>query len=298
MKKQPKKIKLSIIILTFNSENELPACLESIYKFDADKLTRQEWELTVIDNHSSDQTISQLRKNLFKYPHLKIIENRENLGFGPANNLAAKKSAGQFVLFLNPDTVVEKNSLSMPLSYLEGHPDVGVATAKLILGNNQVDMTCHRGFPTPWNSLCYFTGLSKVFPTSRFFAGYTLGNLDLNTDSEIDAVTGAYLMMPRLLGEKLNWFDPDFFWKGEDLDLCYRVKAAGYKVMYLPEAIVHHFKGASKGHQKGSKTLAARFEVMRLFYNKHYRNKYPTFIRLLVATGINILEKLANHGIL
>ncbi len=289
MKKQPGKIELSIIILTFNNETDLPVCLNSIYESGFLK----NWEVIVIDNNSEDKTVSNLKDNLKKYENLTIIENKENLGFGPANNLAAKKANGDYVLFLNPDTKLEKDAIGGPLNYLKEHIGVGAVSAKLVLGNGKIDLTCHRGEPTPWNSFCYFSGLSKLFPKSATFSGYYLGNLDLTKESEVESINGAYFMLPKEVGTKLSWFDEDFYWKGEDLDLSYRIKELGLKIVYLPEFVVHHYKGSSKGHKRGSKTLESRFEVMRLFYDKHYKNKYPSWMRNFVLAGIKARYLLA-----
>ncbi len=264
MKKPQPETELSIIILTYNSANELPNCLGSLYEFNREKLLSGEWEVIVIDNNSTDQTILNLEKNRGAYPNLVIRKNQDNLGFGAGNNAAAKEARGNYLLFLNPDTVVENDSMSLPLDYLKHHPDTGAVSVKLLLGNGQIDMTCHRGFPTPWNSFCYFSGLTRIFPRSRLFAGYTLGNKDLSSSHQVDAINGAFFMMPRALGQTLGFFDEAFYWKGEDLDLCYRLVQKGFKVMYLPQAVVHHFKGAPGGHKRVSKTLQARFAVTQL----------------------------------
>lgn len=297
MNKLRKKTELSIIIVSYNSQKELPVCLDSIYKFNGEKIKSGLWEILIVDNTSTDGTDAWLRQAGENYPRLEIYLSKENLGFGAGNNLGVTESSGQFVLFLNPDTVVEKRSIEFPLRFLSLHPDVGAVTAKTVLGNGQLDATCHRGFPTPWNAFCYFSGLTKLFPHTRLFAGYTLGYLDPNKPHEVDSINGAFFLMPRSLGEKLKWFDEYFFWKGEDLDLCYRIKQLGYKIMYFPQVKVWHFKGSSKGHQPGSRTLSARFEVMRLFYDKHYKSRYPLIVRALVLTGIKLREIMASFGL-
>ncbi len=294
MNKPPKEVELSIIIVSYNSQKELPVCLDSIYKFNVEKFKNGLWEIVVVDNNSSDKTVGFVKKD---FPGVSVIASKKNLGFGSGNNLGVKKSVGKYILFLNPDTVVKKDSIGFPLDYLSAAPDVGALTIKTVLGNGQFDTTCHRGFPTPWNSFCYFSGLTRLFPKSRAFAGYTLGYLDLNQPHEVDAINGAYFMLSRSLGEKLGWFDEKFFWKGEDLDLCYRIKEVGYKIFYLSQVTVIHFKGSSQGHRPGSRSLAARFEVMRLFYDKHYKSKYPSIVRSLVLTGIRIRELFANRGL-
>lgn len=294
IKDKSASVELTIIILSYNVSEQLVNCLESIYSFDKDKLAAGEWELLVPDNGSTDNTITVLKEK--NYPGLKILENKENLGFSAGNNVAAKQARGKYVLFLNPDTVVEKDSIGYCLNYLQQHPNIGAATVEVLLGNGKLDMTAHRGFPTPWNSFCYFSGLTKIFPTVKLFSGYSLGYLDLKTDHEVDAINGAFFMMPTTLGKELHWFDEDFFWKGEDLDLCYRIKEKGYKIMYLPKKKIIHFKGSSHGHRRGSKTLQARFNVMRLFYDKHYKDKYPGIVKEFVFAGIKLKEFLAGFG--
>ena len=292
-----KEIKLSIVIVSFNSTKELPACLDSLYKFNCGEIKSGKWEIINVDNFSSDDTVAWLNREGKNYPGLTVIINKDNLGFGAANNRGALYAKGKYVLFLNPDTVVEKNTINIPLDYLSSHPDVGAVSAKTVLGNGQIDSSCHRGFPTPWNTFCYFSGLTRMFPKSKYFAGYTLGHLDLNTTHEVDAINGAFFLMPRDVGGQLNWFDEDFFWKGEDLDLCFRLKKAGYKIIYLPNVQVIHHKGSSKGHARGSKSLSARFEVMKLFYEKHYHHKYPAFVYYLVMVGIKARKIIANLGV-
>lgn len=288
-----KEVELSIVILTYNNETQLPVCLDSIYKFNYLKLKNKIWEIIVADNNSSDNTVSNLEKDLKKYPNLLLIKNSQNLGFGPGNNLAANQAIGKYILFLNPDTKTEKDTINFPLEFISSHPDVGAVSVKTILGNGLLDYTCHRGFPTPWNSLCYFLGLSKLLPKSKLFSGYTLSYLDLDSPHEVDAINGAFFLMPSNLGRRLGFFDTDFYWKGEDLDLCFRIKSVGYKITYLPQVRLHHFKGSSLGHRRGSKTLEARFEVMRQFYDKHYSSKYPSFVRTLVFIGIHLRYLIA-----
>lgn len=287
MKKPQEKISLSIIILTYNVEKVVKACLDSVIKE-----LKKDWEIIVIDNNSTDKT-REIARN---YP-VKIIENKENSGFAGGNNIAVQQAKGKYILFLNPDTVVEDGAIDYCLKYLETYPEVGAATVKVVLGNGKLDYSCHRGFPTPWNSTAWFTGLSKLFPKSKFFAGYTLGYKNLDEEHEVDAINGAFFMLPKELGDRLNWFDIDFFWNGEDLDFCFRIKELGLKIMYLPLKKIIHLKGASGGHKRGSKTFYARFDVMKIFYDKHYKDKYPFWVRFLVFSGINARMAMAYLGL-
>ena len=280
MKKQQKR--LSIVILTYNVESVIKPCLESVFG-----QLEKDWEVIVVDNNSSDRTLEIVSG----FP-VKIIKNNENLGFAGGNNLAVKQAGGKYILFLNPDTIVEKGAIKYCLDYLENYPNVGAATVKVVLGSGKLDYSCHRGFPTPWNSLTYFSGLAALFSKSKLFAGYTMGYKNFNEVHEVDAINGAFFMMPKDLGDRLNWFDTDFFWNGEDLDFCFRIKQAGYKIMYLPGKKIIHYKGSSGGHKKGSKTFYSRFDVMKLFYDKHYKYVYPKIIRFLVFLGIDLRKAI------
>jgi len=232
-----------------------------------------------------------------------LIENRKNLGFAKANNLGVKESKGEIVLFLNPDTKVPENTLSVMTEYLKVNPKVGIPTCKVVLADGSIDDASHRGFPTPWRAMTHFIGLSKLFPRSQLFNGYHLGYQNMGETHEIDSCVGAFLMIKRDIGDELHWFDEDYFWYGDDLDLCFRAKQAGYQVMYVPTVSIIHYKGAASGLKKYSEHLSsannetkrlatkARFEVMRIFYRKHYLHLYPKWLTGLVFLGISLKQK-------
>ena len=286
------KTDLSIIIVSYNTKNFLRRCLESL---------SPNKEIIVVDNGSVDGSVEMVSKD---FPQLKLIKNKKNLGFAKANNLAIKKASGRYILFLNPDTVVQKNTLKTMVKFMEENPQVGAATCRVELPNGQLDQACHRGFPTAWNAFCYFSGLGKLFPKSKIFAGYSLTCLPLDKTHEIDASAGAFLIVRREIGESLNWFDEDYFWYGEDLDFCYRLKQKGWKIMFVPTTKIIHWKGAASGIKKHSQKISsakkqtrikatkASIEVMRIFFKKHYQNKYPRFVYWLVMLGIKLLEKI------
>ena len=189
---------------------------------------------------------------------------------------------------------------------MDKNKDVAVATPRIDLSDGTLDDACHRGFPTPINALFYFSGIANIFPHNLFFNGYHLGFQNMNKVHEIDSCVGAFMMIRRSVGDKIGWLDQDYFWYGEDIDFCYRVKENGYKVVYLPSTKITHFKGISSGIKNHSKELStassetkklatkARFDVMRLFYKKHYLNKYSKLITDLVFLGINLKEKLSS----
>lgn len=295
----PKKMQvdLSIIIASFNTEKLLRKCLQSI---EAADLCQYKHEVIVVDNASSDSTIKMLKKN---FPQVVLLENKTNLGFARANNLGVKKATGRYILFLNPDTQVSKNAVKVVLDYMKSHKDVAVATPSVELADGELDEGAHRGFPTPWNAFCHFSGIPKIFPKSRIFAGYTMGwELDNPEPHEVDSVVGAFYLVRGEAGEEVGWWDEDYFWYGDELDFSYRLKKAGWKIVYIPSVKILHHKGAASGIGKSDRDITtatretklraarASTEAMRIFYRKHYSNKYPKLLTWLVLAGVDLLE--------
>lgn len=288
------KIKLSVIIVNYSCEKYLYECLSSIEKSDFPK---ENLEIIVVSNSPLNKELINFEN---KYPQTINIHNPENFGFSKANNIGIRESSGQYILILNPDTIIHRSTLSCVVNYLENNPEAGIATCLVKLSDGLIDDACHRGFPTPWNAFCHFSGLADLFPSSGFFNGYHLGYQNLDKIHEIDSCAGAFLMIRRSVGEKLKWFDEDYFWYGEDIDLCFRLKKLGFKVIFIPQAAIVHYKGVTSGIIKQTKNISpatfevkrkatmARFEVMSLFYRKHYLQKYPRLITAIILSGINI----------
>lgn len=293
-------IKLSIIIVNFNSGELLKKCLLTIR---ASFYPKSNFEIIIIDNNSTDSSISEAYSVKGITP--KMIRNEKNLGFAKANNQAISRSNGNYILLLNPDTKLENNTLKTMVSFMDKNIEVGVSTCRVELPDGSIDDASHRGFPTPINALFHFLGLGKLFPQSLIFNGYHLGYKNMNETHEIDSCVGAFMLVRRKVGEKIGWLDEDYFWYGEDIDFCYRVKEMGFKVMYVPITKIIHYKGISSGIKSHSsefstaneetKRLAtqARFDVMKIFYKKHYQNKYPKIITMLVLLAIELKRKVA-----
>jgi len=289
----------SIVIVNFNTYSYLIQTLTSIYN---SELRPDSFEIIVVDNASSDHSLLPIKKN---YPGVNLIINKDNIGFARANNQAVKNAHGEFILFLNPDTIILKETISTVLDFMQRHKEIGVATCKVILPTGKIDDACHRGFPTPWNALCYFTGLSSMFPKSNFFNGYHLGYKDMDKIHEIDSCAGAFMLVRKIAGDQIGWFDEDYFWYGEDLDFCYRIKKAGWKICYIPKVQIVHYKGVASGIKKHSQKISsanrkikllatkARFDVMEIFYKKHYQKTYPNWLTATVLFGIKIKKYFA-----
>lgn len=291
--------KLSIIIVNYHSWEYLEKCLQSILADKEDGFLH-DMEIFIIDN-AFQEKIPDMQKITSKTA-ITIVKNKNNLGFAKANNQGIKKSKGQYVLLLNPDTLVSPKTLQTMVKFMDENPKTGVAGCRVSLPTGKMDDASHRGFPTPWNAFCYFAGLANLFPKSQFFNGYHLGYRQMDKIHEIDACAGAFMMIRRRAGEETGWLDEDYFWYGEDLDFCYRLKQKKWKIMYVPQVGVIHFKGVSSGIKKHSESLSkadeatkkqaqkARFAAMRIFYKKHYRKKYPPLMTGLILAGIRFKE--------
>jgi GT2 family glycosyltransferase len=285
---------LSVIILSYNVEKLLKKAIQAVY----DTYKEMGLQIIVVDNASSDGSVAMVRKN---FPKVDVVTSKTNTGFAAGNNLARKVAKGDFVLFLNPDTEVRGNAIKKCLEILSNRDELGAITCKVMLPNGKLDYSCHRGLPTVWNTFCYWTRLSKLFPKSPVFAGYAATYLDINRGSFVDCISGTFLMIKRKVLDKINWWDEDYWWNGEDIELCYRIKKAGYKIWYEPSEIMMHYKGSSSGLWSTSKVVVAKetkmksaksaARAMRIFTNKHWKELGPAPIMIIVRLGISILEK-------
>lgn len=272
---------LSIIIVNYNTKELLKQTIESVINTTAQAV---KYEIIVSDNGSKDGS-GEMMKSCF--PHIRFIENNANLGFSKANNVAIKESSGRYVLLLNSDTVVKENCLEKCVLYIDEHSEIGVLGCKIVLPDGKLDHACKRGYPTPEASLYYMLKLHKLFPASKKFGAYNLGYLPENEINEVDSLVGAFMMVKREAIEKVGLLDENFFMYGEDIDWCYRIKEAGWKVMYYPEVEIIHYKGASS-KKKRAKTIYEFHRAMYLFYNKHYVHKYNFIITFFVYLGIGL----------
>lgn len=288
---------VSIVIVSFNTKELLLDCLKSIEN--ASK--RLKTEVFVVDNNSHDQTTQAVKD---QFPQIKVIANQKNIGFSKANNLAIKLATGKYILVLNPDTKLAPDTLLKMKDFMDNNSNVAVATCRVELTTGNLDKDCRRHFPTPWRSLCHFTSLDQIFRTSKLFDQYYMGYISDQNEHEIDSCAGAFMIIRSPALKKVGTFDEDFFFYGEDLDLCWRFKEKGYKIMFTPITKIIHYKGASSGIKSQSehlskatreskkRALVESIRAMKLFYQKHYREKYPFFVTWLVLIGIKLLESI------
>lgn len=277
---------LSIIIVNYNVKEFIQNLLESI-KSASKKIST---EVIIVDNASDDGSIELIRQ---KYPWVKLIVNSRNLGFSKANNLGLKESTGKYLLLLNPDTLVKEDTFEKMIDFFEATPDAGMAGCKLLNTDGTLQLACRRGFPGPWASFTKVTGLSTLFPKSPLFARYNLTYLDENKTYAVDAISGAFMMFKREVYEKTGGLDETFFMYGEDLDLCYRVNKAGYKVYYVHSTEIIHYKGEST-KRSNLNEVKVFYEAMHIFVKKYYSGSW--FLLLFLRSAIFFREMLAFLG--
>lgn len=287
------KFDLSVIILNYNTKELLEDCLNSVKKHSGEvKL-----EVIVSDNASDDGSPDMVRQ---KFPWVKLIEGA-NEGFSKGNNRAKDLVEGEMVLFLNPDTVVKKDVFFKTARYLREHKDVGAVTCKLVLPSGEMDKDTRRSYPTPWVSLTHLVlKLDRVLPKSPLFGRYWYGYIPEDATHSVDAIQGAFFLTYKKILDKIGWFDEGYFFDGEDIDLSWRVKEAGYRLVYFPEVEVIHVKGVTKGKSKKWKhkvPLKQRIKIrlagvssMERFYRKNLWKKYPLVFNLFMICGIKLYK--------
>jgi GT2 family glycosyltransferase len=261
---------ISIIIVNYNVKHFLLQCVRSVEQ----ALKGLSGEIIVVDNHSNDDSVPYLRP---LFPGVQFISLDENVGFGRANNLALEKARGQFILFLNPDTLVEEQTFNVLLAYMREHPEAGACGCKVLNPDGTLQPACRRSFPTPWVAFAKVFGLQALFPRSRLMARYNQTFLDENATYYVDAISGSFMLVRREALDRIGGFDPTFFMYGEDLDLCYRLNAAGWKIAYIHTTKIIHYKGESTRRSSINSTRVF-YQAMRLFAAKHHGRSSVLFL--------------------
>jgi GT2 family glycosyltransferase len=269
-------LKLAVIIVNYNVRHFLEQALLSVRKA-SEGLSVETW---VVDNNSVDDSVAMVQH---KFPEVKLIANRENVGFSTANNQAIRLSTAEYVLLLNPDTVVQADTFQKTLDFMDSRPDVGGLGVRTIDGSGKFLPESKRGFPSPWVAFCKAFGLSALFPKSPLFNRYYLGYLSEFESHEIDVLVGSFMLMRRSVLDKIGLLDEAFFMYGEDIDLSYRIVKGGFKNYYFADTTIIHYKGEST--KKGSLNYVRVFYgAMIIFAKKHFQGQQATsFIALMQA---------------
>jgi GT2 family glycosyltransferase len=271
-------MKLSVIIVNYNVKYFLEQALLSVRQACASI----ESEVFVVDNNSVDDSVAMVRE---KFPEVKVIANKNNPGFSVANNQAIRQSSGEYVLLLNPDTVVEEDTFKKCIDFMDAHPEAGGLGIKMIDGSGRFLPESKRGFPAPAVAFYKTFGLSKLFPESPTFNRYHLGHLDKDETHEVDVLAGAFMWLRRSVLDEIGLLDETFFMYGEDIDLSYRIVKAGYKNYYFAESTIIHYKGEST--KKGSLNYVKTFyNAMIIFARKHFKGDKAWLFILMLQLAI------------
>ncbi|MFM7021377.1 MAG: glycosyltransferase [Flavobacteriales bacterium] len=278
-------MKLSVVIVNYNVQHFLEQCLHSVEKA-MKKTTGEVW---VVDNNSVDGSVTMVKN---KFPWVKLVESKINLGFSKGNNLAINQSQGDYILLLNPDTVVEEDTFEKIVRFMDEHPDAGGLGVNMVDGQGRFLPESKRGLPTPTVAFYKIFGLASLFPKSRIFGKYHLGFLDKNKNHEIEILSGACMLLRKTVIDKIGALDETFFMYGEDIDLSYRITQAGYKNYYFAGTRIIHYKGEST--KKSSVNYVFVFyRAMIIFAKKHFSQKNASIFSFLINLAIYIRATFA-----
>ncbi len=278
-------MELSVIIVSFNVRDFLKQCLLSVIKASESI----ESEIFVVDNNSTDDSCDMVLK---EFPEINLIRNRVNSGFSAANNQGITLSQGRFVLLLNPDTIVEKDTFSKCISFMLKHTDAGATGVRMINGENRFLPESKRALPDPKTAFFKVFGLSYLFSSSRILNRYYLSQIDSNETSRVEVISGAFMFLRREALEKAGFLDENFFMYGEDIDLSYRLLQNGFSNYYYPGTQIIHYKGKSTS-RKNFKDIRYFYKAMRIYVRKRINErKFYTFHFILIP-AIYIRESLA-----
>lgn len=278
-------MQLSVVIVNYNVKHFLEQCLLSVRK----AVHGLEAEVFVVDNQSTDGSVEMVQT---KFPEVKLIANNDNLGFSKANNQAIRLSKGKYVLLLNPDTVVEEDTFSKCVAFMDQHPDAGGLGVKMIDGKGNFLPESKRSLPTPRVAFWKIAGFASMFPKSKTFGRYHLGFLNENETHEVEILAGAFMMMRKSVLDQVGLLDETFFMYGEDIDLSYRIIKGGYKNYYYPGTRIIHYKGEST--KKSSVNYVMVFyKAMVIFAEKHFSPQNARVFSRLINLAVYLRAGLA-----
>jgi N-acetylglucosaminyl-diphospho-decaprenol L-rhamnosyltransferase len=280
---------LSIVIVSYNVKFFMEQCLSSLRKaVEGISLPGGITEVFIVDNASSDCSPDFL-ESLF--PDFHFIRNKENIGFAKANNQALFLCTGEFVLFLNPDTILAEDSLDTCLTFFRNSPDAGALGVQMVDGSGRFLKESKRGFPGPAASFFKMSGLTRLFPRSKVFSSYYLGHLHEGSSHAVDILSGAFMIIKKTVLDLTGGFDEQFFMYAEDIDLSYRINKAGFKNYYLSGTTIIHFKGEST--RKDFRYVKMFYSAMQLFMKKHFKEGGPSIQFFILSTGMRFRQALA-----
>jgi len=258
---------ISICIVSFNTRDILRDCLRSIAAN-----VRLPHEIIIVDNHSTDGTVDMLGA---EYPEIQLIQNTENKGYTvPMNQALRAARSRQFLVQLNPDTVVLPDSFDCMVDFLRDHPQVGICTPKVLNRDGTLQKQCRRSAARPWDVLAYFLGLGRLFPKNRKFNGYLMGYFDENETHPVEAVSGSCMFIRRAVIEKIGYLDEQLFAYQEDSEFCFRAREAGWQIFYFPASKIIHYGGQGGSLVDQSNAIREWHRSYYIYYRKHLARDY------------------------
>ena len=271
---------LSIIIVNYNTQYFILLCLQSVFK----AIEAIDAEVIVVDNHSQDNSCSIISK---AFPQVRLICNQQNTGFSKANNKGISVANGEYILLLNPDTILPEDCFEKALNFLQNNTAVGALGVKMIDGSGIFLPESKRGLPTPLTAFYKMSGMYRLFPHSVKIGAYYQVQLNENKTGEVEILTGAFFLARKKIGDALGWLDESYFMYGEDIDLSYSFTRAGSTIVYFADTAIVHFKGESS-KQVDNAYVRNFFEAMELFYEKNFKKGYNVYVKLLVKIAIKL----------
>ncbi|MEE3260128.1 MAG: glycosyltransferase, partial [Candidatus Latescibacterota bacterium] len=276
-------MRLSVVFLSYNTCDLTEQALRTVL----DAAECMEVEIFVVDNASADGSAEMVAE---KFPQVKLIRNEDNVGFAAGNNVALRRVAGEYVLIINTDTIVRRDTLRALAEFLDAHPEAGACGCKILDPDGTLQLDSRRGFPTPVAAFCKMSGLSRLFPDHPGISHYHMTYLDPEQMAEVEVLSGSCMMVRKAAMDQVGLLDEDYFMYGEDIDWCYRIHQAGWKVFYVPTTEIIHFRGES-GRGVPLRILYRKSQAMSIFVNKHMARRFRFFPLWLLQVGI------ALHGL-
>jgi len=259
-------ITVSVCITTYQARDYLRECLRSLRS-----TTQVPFEVIIVDNGSQDGTVEMLQAD---FPNIKLFTNKTNEGFTKPTNKALRASQGQYLLLLNPDTIILPNAIDLLVRFLDAHPEAGICGPKVLNPDRTMQMQCRRGESRPWAVISYFLGLSKVFPNSKFFSQYLMSYKDKNKTYPVDGVSGSCMLIRKEVIDQIGYLDEQFFAYQEDADFCFRARQAGWLIYYVPDAEVIHYGGKGGSNIHPYRSILEWHRSYYLYYRKNLAKDY------------------------
>ena len=282
---------LSICIVNYQAGDYLRNCLRSLIA----SPPQGDYEIIVVDNGSTDGSLKMLQD---EFPGVTVIENLANLGFTAPMNQALRSAQGQFLLLLNPDTLVHPQAIDRLIDFMQEHPQVGICGPKVLNTDGSLQAPCRRGESQPWAVITYFLGLHRLFPDSRLFGGYLMNYMDEDATHEVAGVAGSCMIIRRQVVEQIGYLDERFFAYQEDADYCFQARRVGWQVYYVPAARVTHFGGEGGSRVQPYRSIYAWHRSYWLYYRKNLASEYfflfnwAFYLAMLVKLGLALLANL------